>query len=450
MRNVRETGRRGRRGGRDGFSLMELLIVITIVGVLAALLVPGFQGARQALYMTECQANLRTLYEAYGVRKADCVHNGQGVWEPARDVEFENPEQSARFWTALLANYIDTDKQAEVFTCPARASWGYSRAYEDVEVHNVRTAGMSAGAGGGGGPGAGGGSDVWQPSNDEIDAAIEFDVYFQQGSEGNVYGGGSDSGIRGDFCYTIPLGNSAWVQRREYSDHTNYKIDDEPSDGRSGNYDDLEINVYYEGNQPSQVQIVGGQMHSSGSVARRFIFDLKICGETVIEDVAGQLQGGSSHWGDTIDLLEDSQGSGGGSFGGWRWDGNQWVSSHPWDFKILVGDYAMSMGTFQRRDSSLVRDREDGTLFFLLDFGARKTIADFNHDESDDDWEKYFIRDPHRWAEDFPGVAHKGWQYYQALRHGGKANVLFWDGHVEPLSPEDMEYLDPRWVYEGR
>ncbi len=446
MRNARKMRRRGRDGGRDGFSLLELLIVISIVGVLAALLVPGFHGAREALYMTQCQANLRTLYEAYGVRKADCVHNEQGIWEPARDVEFEDPEQSARFWTALLANYIDTDKQAHVFTCPARVSWGYGRAYEDVEVQNVRTAGAS---GGGGGGGAGGGSDVWQPANDEIDAAIEFDVYFQKGSEGNVYGGGSDSGVRGEYCYAIALGNTTWVQRREYSDHTNYRIDDEPDDGRSGNYDDLEINVYYEGNQPSKVQIVGGQQ--GGSVAKRFIFDLKICGEVVIEDVAGQLQGGQSHWGDTIDLTEDTGGgAGGGAVGGWRWDGNQWVSSHPWDFKILVGDYAMSMGVFQRADSSLVQDRTDSRLFFLLDFGARKTVADFNRDESDDEWEKYFIRDPRRWAEDFPMAARKGWQYYQALRHGGKANVLFCDGHVEPLSGDEMEYLDPRWVYEGR
>jgi prepilin-type processing-associated H-X9-DG protein/prepilin-type N-terminal cleavage/methylation domain-containing protein len=447
MRNVRQHGRRGGTAGTEGFSLLELLIVITIIGILAALLIPGFQGAREAMWTAQCRTNLRTLYEAYGVRRADCVQNEQGVWEPARDVEFEDTENAARFWTALVANYIDPDKQPVVFTCPARAAWGYGVAYEEVEEQNVQTAGGASGSSGGGGPG---GTDVWQPANDEIDAAIEFDVYFQSGSEGNVFGGGSNSGVRGEFCYTIPLGNSAWVQRREYSDHTNYRIDDEPSEGRSGNFDDLEINVYYEGNQPSQVEIVGGQMHSSGSVARRFIFDLKICGEVVIEDVAGQLQGGTSHWGDTIDLMENNDGTGSGAFGGWHWDGEQWVSSHPWDFKILVGDYAMSMGVFQRRDSSLVQDQVDGQLFFLLDFGARKTVADFNRDESDDDWEKYFIRDVRQWAEDFPDAARKGWQYYQALRHAGRANVVFCDGHIEALSAEDLEYLDPRWVYRGR
>jgi prepilin-type processing-associated H-X9-DG protein/prepilin-type N-terminal cleavage/methylation domain-containing protein len=446
MRNVRPHGRRGGTAGADAFSLLELLIVITIVGILAALLIPGFQGAREAMWIAQCKTNLRTLYEAYGVRRADCVQNGQGVWEPAPDVEFEDGENAARFWTALVANYIDTDKQATVFTCPARAAWGYGVAYEEVEEQNVRTAGGAGGSsGGGGGPG---GSDVWQPANDEIDAAIEFDVYFQRGSEGNVFGGGSRSGVRGDFCYSIPLGNSAWVQRREYSDHTNYRIDDEPSEGRSGNFDDIEVNVYYEGNQPSQVQIVGGQQ--GGSVRDRFIFDLKICGEVVIEDVAGRLQGGSSHWGDTVDLLDEGASTGSGAFGGWHWDGHQWVSSHPWDFKILVGDYAMSMGVFQRRDSSLVQDQVDGHLFFLMDFGARKTVADFNRDERDDEWEKYFIRDVRQWAEDFPDAARKGWQYYQALRHAGRANVVFCDGHIEALSADDLEYLDPRWVYQGR
>ncbi|MFO8011961.1 MAG: prepilin-type N-terminal cleavage/methylation domain-containing protein [Phycisphaerae bacterium] len=444
MRNVRQSGPRGRTAARAAFSLLELLIVITIIGILAAMLIPGFQGAREVLWMAQCKTNLRTLYEAYGVRRADCVQKEQGVWEPAPDVAFEDAENAARFWTALVANYIDMDKQATVFTCPARAAWGYGVAYEEVEAQNVQT------ASGGSSGGAGGGSDVWEPANDEIDAAIEFDVYFQRGSEGNVFGGGSDSGVRGEFCYSIPLGNSAWVKRREYADHTNYRIDDEPASGRSGNYDDLEINVYYEGNQPARVHIVGGQMSSAGSVAKRFIFDLKICGEVVVEDVAGQLRGGTSHWGDTVDLTEGDASSGPGSLGGWRWDGSQWVSSHPWDFKILVGDYAMSMGVFQQRDSSLVQDRVDSRLFFLLDFGARKTVADFNRDEHDDDWEKYFIRDVRQWARDFPDAARKGWQYYQALRHAGKANVLFCDGHVEPLAAEELEYLDPRWVYEGR
>jgi len=452
MRNVHPAGRRGRRLTGSAFSLIELLIVIAIIGVLAALLVPGYQGAREAMWMAQCKVNLKTLYEAYGVRRADCVHNEQGVWEPARDVEFDNPEDSARFWTALVANYIDADKQAHVFTCPARAAWGYGKAYEEVEEENVRTAGGTGG--GAGGPGSGGGSDVWQPSNDEIDAAIEFDVYFQQGST-DLYGGGSGSGIRGEFCYSIPLGDSAWVQRREYRDHTNYKIDDEPPDNRYSHgahntYDDLEVNVYYDGNQPSQVEIVNSHSLGGGSVGNRFVFDMKICGEVVIQDVAG-VTGGGGHWGDTIDLTDDgSSGTGSGAYGGWRWDGDKWVSSHPWDFKLLVGDYAMSMGVFQRRDSSFVQDRLDSKLFFLLDFGARKTVADFNHDESDDEWGKYFIRDPRQWAEDFPAAAVKGWQYYQALRHAGKANVVFCDGHIEPLNADELEYLDPRWVYEGR
>jgi prepilin-type processing-associated H-X9-DG protein len=63
-------------------------------------------------------------------------------------------------------------------------------------------------------------------------------------------------------------------------------------------------------------------------------------------------------------------------------------------------------------------------------------------------WDKYFILDPDDWMRRY-GDEGGDWQSYQALRHFGKANVLFCDGHIELLSPEELRPTCPSWRYPG-
>ncbi len=56
---------------RNGFTLMELLVVIAIIGMLAGILMPTLNTAREKAMRTVCMGNLKVIGEAFNMYNID-------------------------------------------------------------------------------------------------------------------------------------------------------------------------------------------------------------------------------------------------------------------------------------------------------------------------------------------------------------------------------------------
>jgi len=107
MNKVRKPG--------SGFTLIELLVVIAILSILAALLLPAIQSAKEAAQRTKCLSNLMQIGRAIRMY----LNDNDGRWFPSEtsiDYNFLKPPRNPRtepdrLWPA----YVD---DRNLFKCP--------------------------------------------------------------------------------------------------------------------------------------------------------------------------------------------------------------------------------------------------------------------------------------------------------------------------------------------
>lgn len=90
--------------GKPGFTLIELLVVIAIVAVLAALLMPALNSARERAYRVTAVQNLRQIYLALQSH----AHDRQGRLSPTWTGQ--GPILDPTFLAGFLAPYMGYDE----------------------------------------------------------------------------------------------------------------------------------------------------------------------------------------------------------------------------------------------------------------------------------------------------------------------------------------------------
>jgi prepilin-type processing-associated H-X9-DG protein len=399
---------------------------------------PGMFGAWNVVQMTQCQTNLATLYKA------------QANWNADRDAS--NNSLNAG-WAGSLKTYLEG--RTDTLKCPSALILGLGE-------------GTTGGSGGSGSTGGGGDDGSDSTYNDYSSAPEEPDIQLQ-----DVSIGVTDAG--GNTLYEIPLSPSPyWTMYQSWTlaDGRTYigcNIDHDMS-SKNGRYtdNDFEFIIEYRGSSPVKVQI--GDCDGN---ANQFWTDFRVNHKPIWD---GQRFGppnnnagfAAGHHQEVVDLQKEIEKSSGGKpIATRRREAyTTWTIMSTSQAILGASSYGLNRGSFQVPDTSGTeyphgRDvaRPDPKLIFLLDYP--KAIADMTGIADTLGEELFFDQifidptPPVNWVSP-PGLSGRTWPEVQALRHSGRANVLFCDGHIESMEKSELDFItnsglkNTLWNYQGR
>ena len=425
------------------FSLVELLMVVTIIAVLAALLMPAVSMARQAVDQSMCRTNLSALFKA------------QSLWIAERNTA--STDSLGEAWSGSIAPYLEGGLSA--LRCPA-----CPRIVESTGSTS------SGGEGGSSGEGDAGGS-----GNDNVPPGIDV-------SDLTIGAMRLDTG---ELIYEIPLSDSPyWTmyetwdmpdgqryiaantdsdrsvatqthapsnQPRGANAYFNPPLPSGSSDNTVYKDGDFIFTVEYSHGQPVRVTVKPCDNNAPrvtvGGVVIQAKYDMRVRHQPIWGGETFTNQFATGHWNEVIDLREEARKN--GTFVEYT---TTWT---PWSTALgILGatNYGINRGAYTTQDGDNVTN-PDPKQFFILDYP--KPVADYakvNNEPGDTAlWPRIFIdpAPPEKWSPP-PGLETWTWQDVQALRHFGRANVLFCDGHIEALGPEDLSVTSPLWRHQGR
>ena len=109
---------------RSAFTLIELLVVIAIIAILAAILLPALNSARERGRTASCASNLKQLGNGFMMYTSDC----DDTYMPVRWYYGQTKVQ--KYWTECILPYVGVTPvnnkvpQDCVFACPSVKIWG--------------------------------------------------------------------------------------------------------------------------------------------------------------------------------------------------------------------------------------------------------------------------------------------------------------------------------------
>jgi prepilin-type processing-associated H-X9-DG protein/prepilin-type N-terminal cleavage/methylation domain-containing protein len=97
------------------FTLIEILVVLAVIGILAVLMFPTFERARNSARRSSCQSNLKQITLAFNIYMRDFDESWPLNYTNDDGIDGYNPA-SDRGWPEAIQPYI---KNYRLFNCPS-------------------------------------------------------------------------------------------------------------------------------------------------------------------------------------------------------------------------------------------------------------------------------------------------------------------------------------------